>query len=162
MSWRTARRAKDSLGIKPAKTRFDGGWTWALPTKIAKMPEDVQPTTDGHLRGKNEQKPHWNAASSEDGHVAIFDRTRILKPFLRIKTPKMANLKRCTPSGKLTIFVSPSPKTTSKCSRCLSERGGYHCLGRCLWCIAYGEYQAHHCQTGHQADTRTQRGNPQP
>jgi hypothetical protein len=145
MSWRTARRAKDSLGIKPAKTRFDGGWTWALPAKMTKMAEDVHPTTDGHLR-----------------QMAIFDRTRILKPFLRIKTPKMANLKRWTPSGKLAIFVSPSPKTTSKCSRCLSERGGYHCLGRCLWCIAYGEYQAHHCQTGHQADTRAQRGNPQP
>ncbi|HEX2239350.1 MAG TPA: hypothetical protein VHJ19_13725 [Gammaproteobacteria bacterium] len=73
MSWRTARRAKDSLGIKPAKTRFDGGWTWALPAKMTKMAEDVHPTTDGHLGDKNGQETHWNAASSEDGHVATFE-----------------------------------------------------------------------------------------
>jgi hypothetical protein len=42
IAWRTVRRAKDDLGIKPAKTRYDGGWEWALPPKMAKGPEDVQ------------------------------------------------------------------------------------------------------------------------
>ncbi len=37
------------------------------------MAEDVQPTTGGHLRDKNKQKPHWSAASSEDGHMATFE-----------------------------------------------------------------------------------------
>lgn len=38
---RTVRRAKDALGIKPTKMRFDGGWEWALPTKVANECEDV-------------------------------------------------------------------------------------------------------------------------
>ncbi len=56
LAWRTVRRAKDKLGIKPAKTRFDGGWEWALPSKMAKTAEGVHTqsvdtfTESGHLR----------------------------------------------------------------------------------------------------------------
>lgn len=34
IAWATVRRAKDALGIKPAKTRFDGGWEWTFPSKV--------------------------------------------------------------------------------------------------------------------------------
>jgi putative DNA primase/helicase len=30
-AWRTVRRAKDALGIKPHKEGFDQGWSWKLP-----------------------------------------------------------------------------------------------------------------------------------
>jgi AAA domain len=33
LSWITVRRAKDALGVRAGKTRFDGGWQWALPAK---------------------------------------------------------------------------------------------------------------------------------
>jgi putative DNA primase/helicase len=48
-SWRTIRRAKDKLGIIPTKTRFDGNWERALPSKVAKMAEGVQQKGLGHL-----------------------------------------------------------------------------------------------------------------
>jgi hypothetical protein len=73
MSWRTARRAKDSLGIKPAKTRFDGGWTWALPAKMTKMAEDVHPTTDGHLRQNPHSKAIFENKNAEDGQPKKVD-----------------------------------------------------------------------------------------
>ncbi|HKH19377.1 MAG TPA: AAA family ATPase, partial [Gammaproteobacteria bacterium] len=73
-AWATIRRAKDKLRIKPTKTRFDGGWAWALPLKmLAKMREGAHPTIGEHLRGENEQKPHRNAASSEDAHLSTFE-----------------------------------------------------------------------------------------
>ncbi len=56
LAWRTVRRAQTALGIRPAKTRFDGGWEWALPSKMATTPQDVhQKDVDtfgqvGHLR----------------------------------------------------------------------------------------------------------------
>lgn len=56
LAWRTVRRAQVALNIRPAKTRFDGGWEWALPAKVATDPEDVHlknvATFDevGHLR----------------------------------------------------------------------------------------------------------------
>lgn len=40
-SWATIRRAKDTLGIKPEKTRFDGGWEWDLPSKMLTNSEDA-------------------------------------------------------------------------------------------------------------------------
>lgn len=52
LSEKTVRRAKDALGIKPAKTRFDGGWEWSLPTQVAQDDQDSRtcPTKfDGHL-----------------------------------------------------------------------------------------------------------------
>jgi hypothetical protein len=41
-SWTTIRRAKDVLGIRSSKARFDGGWEWALP-KMLTCTEDAQP-----------------------------------------------------------------------------------------------------------------------
>ncbi len=43
LAWRTVRRAKDDLGIKPKKDSFEGGWTWALPANMAKPAQDDQP-----------------------------------------------------------------------------------------------------------------------
>ena len=56
LAWRTVRRAQVALNIRPAKTRFDGGWEWTLPAKVPTDPEDVHlknvDTFDevGHLR----------------------------------------------------------------------------------------------------------------
>lgn len=36
IAWATVRRAKALLGINTTKTRFDGGWEWALPSKVLK------------------------------------------------------------------------------------------------------------------------------
>lgn len=61
-SWATIRRAKDALGIKPSKIRFDGGWEWALPTKVLKCAEDAH-TNKVSTLGENEHlrvdKPLW-------------------------------------------------------------------------------------------------------
>jgi hypothetical protein len=43
ITWATVRRAQTDLGIKPTKTRFDGGWKWALPSKMLTSREDAQP-----------------------------------------------------------------------------------------------------------------------
>jgi hypothetical protein len=50
IAWRTVRRAKDDLGIKPAKTGFNGAWEWSLPSKMAKTSEgwEMLDTFDGH------------------------------------------------------------------------------------------------------------------
>lgn len=42
-SWRTVERAKAILGIKPAKTRFSGGWEWALPNPANTASHDHSP-----------------------------------------------------------------------------------------------------------------------
>jgi hypothetical protein len=73
-AWPTLRRAKDELGIKPSKTRFDGGWEWALPAKmLIKLHEDAHTPQVEHLRRENGQKPYRNAASSEGAHMSAFE-----------------------------------------------------------------------------------------
>jgi len=64
LAWRTVRRAKDELGIKPAKTRFDGGWEWALP-KMSTMstPENVDTFGHGGHLGEITEK---NTGSEND------------------------------------------------------------------------------------------------
>ncbi len=63
LAWATVRRAKDALGIKPAKTRFDGGWEWALPSKVLTSHEDAHSRSVSilgsgeHLGGEN--PPTW-------------------------------------------------------------------------------------------------------
>jgi hypothetical protein len=42
ISERTLRRARELLGIKPAKDGMEGGWIWSLPPKVAKPAEDGQ------------------------------------------------------------------------------------------------------------------------
>ena len=67
-SWRTVRRAQGVLKIKPAKTRFDGGWEWKLP-KMANANAITPPSlrtldtfdTVGHLR----VFPEGNMVSAE-------------------------------------------------------------------------------------------------
>jgi putative DNA primase/helicase len=41
-SKRTLKRAASKLGIKPAKSGMSGGWSWSLPPKSAKTPEECQ------------------------------------------------------------------------------------------------------------------------
>ena len=74
LAWITVRRAKDRLGIKPVKTRFDGGWEWALPEDA----QDAQSPGGEHLRGagassteSSTYNPDFgvqNAQSHEDAH----------------------------------------------------------------------------------------------
>jgi len=69
IAWRTLRRAKDGLGIKPSKTRFDGGWEWCLP-KVAKgsRPNNVAPFgVGGPLRVEPEENsPFESTQNTED------------------------------------------------------------------------------------------------
>jgi putative DNA primase/helicase len=54
ISWRTVKRAKSALGVKPRKGAFKEGWTWELPSKTAKYSEDSHVYTvgeDGGLGG---------------------------------------------------------------------------------------------------------------
>lgn len=70
LAWVTVRRAKDSLGIRAAKTRFDGGWEWALPKMLTK-PEDAHVkevstfAKNEHLRDAN---PAEEAQGAQDAH----------------------------------------------------------------------------------------------
>ncbi len=60
MAWRTIERAKKDLGIKPTKTRFDGGWEWSIKPKTAKNAEDRQECQSvkvGGLGGLREDCP---------------------------------------------------------------------------------------------------------
>jgi hypothetical protein len=56
LSPKTVRRACKALGITPKKEGMNGGWTWSLPPKVAKVPEDAQEKNlgtlgeSGHLR----------------------------------------------------------------------------------------------------------------
>ncbi|MGB7097525.1 MAG: AAA family ATPase [Xanthobacteraceae bacterium] len=58
-SWRTIRRAQQSLGIKPAKRGMTEGWEWSLPEGGQQNPKmSIPETLDtfekvGHLRGLN-------------------------------------------------------------------------------------------------------------
>ena len=87
IAWRTVRRAKEDLGIKSAKSRFDGGWEWSLPSKMAKVPEGVQENNldtfgeVGRLRDPGEaakmsKKPEdgqANKMDTFDGHGHLGD-----------------------------------------------------------------------------------------
>jgi putative DNA primase/helicase len=42
VSWRTVRRAADTLRVQRNKAGMRAGWTWCLPPKVAKTAEDVQ------------------------------------------------------------------------------------------------------------------------
>lgn len=42
LTWRTIRRAKDALGIKPQKAGMLGPWMWGLLPKMSKNTEDAQ------------------------------------------------------------------------------------------------------------------------
>lgn len=70
LAWVTVRRAKDTLGIRAAKTRFDGGWQWTLPKMLTK-PEDAHIkevstfVENEHLRGSN---PAEECQGAEDAH----------------------------------------------------------------------------------------------
>lgn len=46
---KTIRRAKGALGIKPAKTRFDGGWEWTLPAQHGQENPTCPTNFDGQL-----------------------------------------------------------------------------------------------------------------
>lgn len=62
LAWATVRRAQKAMGIKPGKTRFDGGWEWALPPKMLKSTQDAQQKEvstlgqDEHLRVEEEER----------------------------------------------------------------------------------------------------------
>jgi len=82
LAWATIRRAKDALGIKPAKTRFDGGWEWALPPKMLTTPQDAHTKTVStfeqveHLR---EAEVERAAIMEHDGGMSRDDAERMAK-----------------------------------------------------------------------------------
>jgi putative DNA primase/helicase len=68
----TIRRAKDRLGIRPEKVAMHGGWSWSLPPKVLKNPEDAQGLgvstlgqSDEHLQGPFAEDVQ---APTEDAH----------------------------------------------------------------------------------------------
>lgn len=73
-SWRTVRRAKDEIGIKPAKTRFDGGWTWSLPKMTTSNegahPENVDPLGKGGHLG-TDSPPKMSTISEGGQHFEV-------------------------------------------------------------------------------------------
>ncbi len=81
LAWVTVRRAKDSLGIRAAKTRFDGGWEWTLPKMLTKHEgahvKGVSTFGENeHLRGSESPVYHQGA---QDGHhkgTGTFDADR--------------------------------------------------------------------------------------
>ncbi len=75
IAWHTVRRAKDTLGIRPAKTRFDGGWEWVLPPKMPKGTEDAQSKTLGTFGQVGHLRDDGPGAGHEGGHVHCLDCT---------------------------------------------------------------------------------------
>ena len=61
----TVRRAKKALGIKSAKTRFSGGWSWELPTKVLNNAEDAHPQNVSTL-GEIDHLGHDSEADATD------------------------------------------------------------------------------------------------
>jgi hypothetical protein len=95
IAWATVRRAKDALGIKSAKTRFDGGWEWALPSKMLKGAQDAHTKTVStfeqveHLREAEEERA---AIMEHDGGMSRDDAERLAaEPENRPITGKVAD-----------------------------------------------------------------------
>lgn len=63
LAWATVRRAKDSIGIKPSKTHFSGGWQWALPKVLNNSPFQK----GEHLRGSGASSTETTSYRGEFG-----------------------------------------------------------------------------------------------
>lgn len=72
LPWRTVRRAREVIGIKPTKSGFSGHWRWALPEDAQaedgqrSCPSEMRP---GHLRAYTEETSLFCKGSAEDGQV---------------------------------------------------------------------------------------------
>ena len=82
---KTLRRAREKLGIRAERTRFDGGWTWALPHHAQPAGHPAPSLSgghDGHDVGKTSTYEH--ARGQDGGH----DQAHLAHVAHRDHTPK--------------------------------------------------------------------------
>ncbi len=78
---RTIQRAKDALGIKSGKTRFDGQWQWSLPDtedprpqKLASLAPFDETRTEQHSQDHHisqDRQGSQDSQTGEDGHLGL-------------------------------------------------------------------------------------------
>jgi hypothetical protein len=73
LSWSTIKRAKSRLGIKAEKAGMDGAWSWAMPRRGPKFPEEDHVSElspfgkSKHFDTGNPEGDHWTGRKSRRG-----------------------------------------------------------------------------------------------